>query len=177
MPGACPLASCYCPRYYVQPSPGLKNMSRPRTAFLVLLSALVLSACGEPEDTRPGQPVAHRKQAFKAIFEVFDPMGTMLKQGGYDATSFKALAQQLAVKRNAPWNYFTADTLYPPSRAKAEIWSEPAKFEQEKKAFLDATDRLIAASGGQDRAAIETAYGQVRDTCDTCHKAFKKRSE
>jgi cytochrome c556 len=137
----------------------------------------MLAACGEPEDTRPGKPVAHRKQAFKDIFEVFDPMGAMLKKGSYDAASFKALAEQLAVKRNAPWEHFAADTLYPPSRAKAEIWTEPAKFEEDKKAFLAATDRFIAASRGQDRAAIETAFGQVRDTCDTCHKAFKKRSD
>ena len=148
-----------------------------RFVVLLCLPALLLAACGEPEDTRPGKPVAHRKQAFKDIFEVFDPMGAMLKQGNYDATSFKALAQQLAVKRNAPWEYFAADTLYPPSHSKAEIWSEPAKFEQHKKDFLAATDKLIASSGGQDRAAIESAFGQVRDSCDACHKAFKKRSD
>jgi cytochrome c556 len=152
-------------------------MLRPSTAFLVLLAALMLAACGEPEDARPGQPVAHRKQAFKAIFEVFDPMGAMLKKGSYDAASFKVLAQQLAVKKDDPWQYFTADSLYPPSRAKAEIWSEPAKFEKAKKAFLDASDKLIAVSSGQDRAAMEAAFGRVRDTCEDCHKAFKKRSD
>ena len=148
-----------------------------RIFVLLCLPALLLAACGEPEDTRPGKPVAHRQQAFKDIFEVFDPMGAMLKRGSFDAASFQALAQQLSAKKNAPWDYFAADTLYPPSHARAEIWSDSAKFEQDKKAFLDATDKLIAISGGQDRAAIETAFGRVRDTCDTCHKAFKKRSD
>ncbi|MDD5296399.1 MAG: cytochrome c [Rhodocyclaceae bacterium] len=149
----------------------------PRTFFLVIFAALALSGCGEPEDTRPGQPVAHRKQAFKDIFDVFDSMGAMLKKDSYDAATFKALAQQLAARRNAPWNYFAADTLYPPSHARAEIWSEPAKFDEDKKDFLAATDRLIAAAGGQDRRAIEAAFGKVKDSCEACHKAFKKRSD
>ena len=145
------------------------------TSITTLILALSLSACGEPEDTRPGQPVAHRRAAFKDILEVFEPMGQMLQKDTLDTRTFQALAQQLVAKRDAPWNYFGADTRYPPSHARAEVWSEAEKFAASKKAFFDATDKLAAAAGGGDRKQLAAAYTAVQDSCKSCHKAFKER--
>ena len=43
-----------------------------------LLTAAMLTGCGEVEDTRPGQPVKQRQVAFKEIVKTFEPMGVML---------------------------------------------------------------------------------------------------
>lgn len=148
---------------------------RPLTPFIVLALPLVLSACGEPQDTRPGQPVAHRRAAFKEILEVFEPMGLILQKDSLDSRTFQALAKQLLAKRDAPWGYFAPDTLYPPSHARAEVWRDAEKFAAGKKAFFDATDKLATIAGSQDRAQLEAAYLAVQDTCKSCHKAFKDR--
>lgn len=146
----------------------------PKTFALLLLSVLVLSACGgEAPDTRPGQPVAHRRAAFKEILKVSEPMGVMLREDAYDAQRFQSLAGQLMILRNEPWGYFTADTLYPPSKAKAGVWSEADKFAADKKAFLDATDQLAAIAGTPDKMKAAVAYKAVEDACRNCHKAFK----
>lgn len=137
--------------------------------------ALSLTACGEPEDTRPGQPVAHRRAAFKDILEVFEPMGQMLQKDSLDTRTFQALAQQLVAKRDTPWSYFSPDTRYPPSHAKAEVWTEAEKFAASKKLFFDATDKLAAAAGGGDRQQLAATYAAVQDSCKSCHKAFKDR--
>ena len=142
----------------------------------VLLMAVALAGCGEPQDTRPGQPVAHRRSAFKEILRVYEPMGVMLRDDEYDAKKFKAAADKLLTLRETPWEYFAPDTLYPPSHAKAEVWSEAAKFAAARKAFIDATDKLAAVAGpSTDRQRVQAAYDAVEEACSDCHKAFKTR--
>src|SRR5574343_1389115 len=120
-------------------------MSKPFKIGLVVLSATLLAACGEPEDTRPGQPVKHRQQAFKDIIKSFEPMGVMLRKGSFDAERFDKLSAELVAKRDLPWSHFGPDTNYPPTKATPEVWSKPAEFDKEKQAFIAATDKLQAA--------------------------------
>lgn len=143
---------------------------------LLLLTALVLSACGgEPPDNRPGQPVAHRRAAFKEILKAFEPMGVMFRTGSFDAAKFQQLTSELMARRDAPWDYFLPDTLYPPSHAKAEVWSEPEKFARAKRDFYAATDRLAAVAGTTDKRTAEAAWSAVETTCKGCHQDFKTR--
>lgn len=146
-----------------------------RLSALLLISLLTLAACGEVEDTRPGQPVKTRKEAFKSLLRSFEPMGTMLKDQRYDADKFLALAQDVVSKRDAPWSHFGPDTNYPPSKAKAELWSKPAEFEQAKKDFITATDALLVAAQTKKEASVEAPYNKVYETCQGCHKAFRER--
>jgi cytochrome c556 len=134
-----------------------------------------LSGCGEPEDTRPGQPVAHRRAAFKQIIKSFEPMGVMLRDGQVDAARFRKLAADLARDAETPWSHFPADTLYPPSRATAEIWSDPAGFAEEKDVFLKRVAALQAGLGEKYEPSWKLAYDQVHDSCRSCHKRFKAK--
>jgi cytochrome c556 len=58
-----------------------------RFRLFLLSTVALLAACGEVEDTRPGQPVKTRQTAFKEIVKAFEPMGVMLRENRYDATS------------------------------------------------------------------------------------------
>lgn len=150
-------------------------MSTPFKIGLIALSVTLLAACGEPEDTRPGQPVKHRQQAFKEIIKSFEPMGVMLRKGTFDAERFDKLSAELVAKREGPWSYFGADTNYPPTKATGEVWKQPEAFEKEKQAFIAATDKLQEAVKGRDKATVEKAYDAVHDSCKSCHKQFKER--
>jgi len=147
----------------------------PKTIAVLLLSVLVLAACGEPQDTRPGQPVAHRRAAFKEILKAFEPMGVMLRTDAYDAKRFQSWSEQLMALRDGPWSYFGADTQYPPSHATDAVWSEAEKFAAEKKSFFDATDKLAALAGTADKRQAAVAYEAVANACQSCHKTFKTR--
>ena len=147
-----------------------------KPALILCCALAVLSGCNsEPEDTRPGQPVAHRRAAFKEIIKVFEPMGVMMRTDTYDAGKFKTLAEQLIARRDVPWQYFTADTLYPPTHARAEVWTEAEKFAADKKAFFDATDTLARVVETPDEATARRAYKDVEAACENCHKSFKRR--
>ena len=146
-----------------------------RTGLVILSAATLLTACGDPEDTRPGQPVKQRQQAFKEIIKSFEPMGVMLRKGSYDADRFLAFAEKLHAARDLPWSHFGADTHYPPTKAKAELWQQPQQFEADKQAFLQASDALLAAAQSKDKARIQPAYDAVHDSCKACHDRFKAR--
>lgn len=143
-------------------------------AFFLFTVAL-LAGCGEVEDTRPGQPVKQRQVAFKEIVKAFEPMGVMLRKGSYDAAKFQPMAEALVARRDGPWAHFGPDTHYPPSKATAEVWKQPEQFAKDKQTFLAATDALLAAAQGKDKAQVEKAYDAVHDACKTCHKQFKER--
>ena len=99
----------------------------------------------------------------------------MLRDNRYDPDKFVTMTTTLMSKRDAPWSHFGPDTNYPPTKATPEVWSKPAEFEQEKQAFIAATDKLQAAVQSKDKAQVVTAYEAVHDSCKSCHKQFKAR--
>jgi cytochrome c556 len=165
-----------CQRFPDAPQ-SIASMNRKLASLLLLgFAASFLAACGhEPPDIRPGQPVAHRRAAFKEILRYFEPMGVMLREDRYDPVKFKSMLTEVMVRRDAPWQYFQPDTLYPPSHAKPEVWSQQEKFVQAKQAFMDATDKLAAVAGTQDKTEAGRAYAAVMDSCKRCHDDFKTR--
>jgi cytochrome c556 len=158
------------------PFPGKNEEMRASRLSLVLVSLLpfLLAACGEPQDTRPGQPVAHRKAAFKEILNAFEPMGVQLRDEGYKPDVFLAKAKELDSVKDKPWSYFQADTNYPPTEATDKVWSDSQQFEHDRQAFIDATSRLVVVAQSKDIKQVAPAYEALHDTCRTCHKTFKK---
>lgn len=141
--------------------------------LLPILLALALGACGEPADTRPGQPVSQRRAAFKKILLAFEPMGIQLREKQYDADRFIVLADALGKAKDGPWSHFGPDTNYPPTHAKARVWSEPERFESDRTLFLRAVDQLLVVAASRDEEKVAIAYEAVHDSCRNCHKAFK----
>ena len=147
---------------------------RCRNFLIAALGALLLSACGgEPADTRPGQPVSARRAAFKKILLAFEPMGIALREKQYNADRFIAQAGELDQVKNGPWGHFGPDSNYPPTHAKASVWSEAERFAAGRDAFLQAVDRLALAAASRDEKKVATAYDAVHDSCRSCHQAFK----
>jgi cytochrome c556 len=141
--------------------------------LICTLAPLALIACGEAVDTREGQPVSHRRAAFKKILLAFEPMGVQLREKQYNPTQFIALAGELARVKNGPWRYFGDDTNYPPTHAKPSVWSDAERFAKERQAFLQATDRLVLVAESRDEAKVTAAYEAIHDSCRSCHQAFK----
>jgi cytochrome c556 len=143
-----------------------------RAALFFFLAAISLAACSpEPEDDRPGQPVKHRREAFQALLRASEPIGLMLRDGLYSPERLAGLNEALARARETPWEYFGAESNYPPSKSRPEVWSEPEKFEAERKRFFDATDALLAAGSVE---AAQKAYDETVANCKSCHKAFRR---
>jgi cytochrome c556 len=135
---------------------------------------LVLAGCGEPPDTHPGQPVTQRRAAFNKILKAFEPMGGQLRKDAYNPQQFAVLAGQLSELKEGPWEYFGADTNYPPTKATAKVWSDPVQFAAKKKAFTEATEVLRLAAESRNEKQVRLAYEALHETCRACHKVFKE---
>ena len=148
---------------------------RHQALLIAALSASILTACGgEPADTRPGQPVSARRTAFKKILLAFEPMGIALREKQYDADRLIAQAEELAKVKDGPWRHFGPDTNYPPTHAKASVWSDTQRFDTDRQAFLQAVDSLTLVAASRDEKKVAVAYDAVHDSCRSCHKAFKE---
>ncbi|MDI1327914.1 MAG: cytochrome c [Brevundimonas sp.] len=60
-----------------------------------------------------------------------------------------------------------------PTRAKPEVWSDRAGFEARAADYAAAADRLAELAGGEDAAAFSAQWSVVRQSCNTCHTAYK----
>ncbi len=148
----------------------------PVKLVLLLALAIGLSSCSKPvEDTRPGQPVKTRQTAFKEMLRVFEPMGTMLRDGKYNAGKFEALAAELIARRNGPWGHFGADTNYPPTKARPEVWTRQGEFEKAREAFFRSSDVLLIAARTKELNTVTDAYARAYDACQSCHQEFKQK--
>ena len=58
------------------------------------------------------------------------------------------------------------------TRAKAEIWTDPAGFEADATDLENAADALIAAAG-TDLAALQAAMETAGKTCGACHETYR----
>ena len=144
-----------------------------RTGLVILSTATLLTACGEPEDTRPGEPVKQRQTAFKDIIKSFEPMGVMLRKGTYDAERVEKFTAELIARRDQPWGHFGPDTNYPPSKATPEVWSKPAEYKKPADEHQALIVKLAEAAKGGDLAQIRPAFGAAQKTCKACHEVFK----
>jgi cytochrome c556 len=152
---------------------GLELLMRLNPLLLALSLPVLLAACGEPADTRPGQPVTQRRLAFTKILKPFEAMGVRLRKDQYDAQVFVDLAKSLDAAKDAPWQFFGPETNYPPTHATAKVWSEPERYAAAREKFLVATAGMQIAAASRDEAKVRQAYEAVHESCRGCHKVFK----
>ncbi|MEN3032806.1 cytochrome c [Chromobacterium amazonense] len=140
-----------------------------------ILTALLLAAIAIPAAHADDTPAEVRTKAFKKmLLQSFEPMGMAVRERApYDQAKFAQQAEALKTLAAEPFKHFPAGSITGKSRAKPEIWSQPAKFQADKDAFLKSVDNLALVAKSGDLAAIKKSYGQVAQSCKTCHDAFR----
>lgn len=59
------------------------------------------------------------------------------------------------------------------TEAKAEIWTDAAKFAAAARSFQDETGKLVDIAKAGDLAGYTAQIAKVGDTCGACHDPFK----
>lgn len=146
-----------------------------RHLLLLLITCVGLTACSQGDvDTHPGQPVTKRKQVFKEILRNFEPMGMMVRgRDSYDKAQFLQHSQALQTLSTQPWQYFTPDSNYSPTRAKPDVWDKPVEFKQAQQKFENAAAKLAATAKVGDIDLIRHDFDAVEDSCKACHQQFR----
>jgi cytochrome c556 len=143
--------------------------------FVLAATVVAFSAPACAQFAKPEDAVKYRKSALFVMQQNFGRLGAMATgKAPFDA---KAAADSAAVAEfmsKLPWGAFGEGTDKGETRAKAEIWKEPAKFKEYADKMQLEMSKLSAAAKTGSLDSIKTAVSATGGTCKTCHDAFRK---
>ena len=86
-------------------------------------------------------------------------------------------ADLVAEMAKLPWAAFGpgTDKAGIPTRAKAEIWAEQAKFKDLSDKMIAETTKLTAAAKSGNADALKTAFGATGASCKACHDNYQAK--
>ncbi|MFL4471023.1 cytochrome c [Tateyamaria armeniaca] len=121
--------------------------------------------------------VQARKASMSTIGYHTGLLGAMAKgEAPYDAAIATAAAENLAaaasMNRIVFWIEGSEQGAIEGSRAKPEIWSDAAGFEESAMALETAAAAMVTAAG-TDLESLRAAMGPVGKSCGDCHKAYR----
>jgi cytochrome c556 len=68
---------------------------------------------------------------------------------------------------------FPAGSGGPATRAKPEVWQNPADFKAKTAGLKTFADGLVKAAASGDLGAVKAAAGGFRKACGSCHKTYR----
>lgn len=125
------------------------------------------------EKELPAGPIRDRNELMEGIGKNAKVIGDALKSSKHDPIADAAKAIQADSAKALA--LFPKGSTHPNSRAKDEIWTEWAKFEQGNNDMGVKAGELAAAAttGGNVGKAADAMFG----TCKSCHDNFRKPEE
>lgn len=141
-------------------------------------SALLLLAMGLPAQAqfaKPEDAVKYRKASFTVMAAHFSRLGAMANgRVPYDAMAAASNADVVAAMSKLPWAAFGEGTDKGDTRAKPEIWKEPAKYKEAADKMQAEIVKLNTAAQAGNIDALKAAFGPAAATCKACHDNFRK---
>ena len=150
-------------------------MARKSLLLMTLLGVGLVTAWAQ--DIKPERAIKFRQgilqaQGWNAAF-----MNAMIKgERPYDKSEFLQRAVYLDELSHMAWEGFIPGSDQgAPTKAKAEIWKEPAKFTRFQTDLQTATANLVAAAKTGEMSAIKPAFNDVGKACGDCHDDFRAK--
>lgn len=155
------------------------NQTLPRRARALALAALALAALSGPaladeeEHDLPPGPIHDRHELMEEVGDDAKKIGAATK-AGKPADAVEP-AEDIAKALTKVVGMFPAGSESPLSRAKPNVWTEKAKFDELAKQGESAALALAAAAkAGQD---LKAPSGAMFKTCKACHDQFRVPKE
>lgn len=140
------------------------------------VAALAAALPAQAQFQRPEDAVKYRQSALFVMGQHFGRLGGMA-QGRipFDAAQAAANADVAAAVVSLPWAGFGAGHNVGTTRAKPEIWTDTARFNQMATDARTAVAALQTATKapGLTVEQLRTAVGAAGRTCQACHDAFR----
>jgi cytochrome c556 len=147
-------------------------------ATLVLAAAaFAASAPVSAQFAKPEDAVKYRQSALFIMSQHFGRIGAMVNgRVAYDAKAAAENAEVVADMAKLPWAGFGPGTdKVTPTKAKAEIWTEQAKFKEHNEKLVVETGKLLAAAKTNNLDNLKTAFSSTAGTCKGCHDSFRSQ--
>lgn len=124
---------------------------------------------------KPDDAIKYRQAAFTVMGTHFARIGAVVKGAApYDAKQVAHDAAVVETMSTLPFAAFGEGTdMGLKTRAKAEIWSDPAAFKAAAEKMQKAVVKLAEVAKSGDEAALKPAFGEVGKACKGCHDKFR----
>ena len=147
----------------------MKNRILAAGVGLLLSAGFVVEALAQ-------SPAALVRQRQAAMTLQGKYLGSMNPKVAYDQAAFARNAVNLEVLSHMAWDAFVPATQNEKSRALPEIYSDAAKFKQAADNFQGAAAKLLAAAKTGPEQTVRAAWGEVNNSCNSCHDSFRARA-
>jgi len=150
---------------------------RPLAAASVLLALGALGVAAAAPTPAGLAAVQARRANFKEIGGAFKAISDEIKTGAPDMNTVRPAARDLAARSAQLGRYFPAGSGPGPgvnTRAKADLWDDPAAFQKFSGALAAASEKLNAAAIRGDVVALASARAEVGGACKSCHDRFRQ---
>lgn len=140
----------------------------------VAATMAALSAPASAQFAKPEDAIKYRQSALSVLGTHFSRVGAMANgRVPFDAKVAAENADIVAEMAKLPWAAFGPGTDKGTTKAKAEIWSDQAKFKESADKLVAESAKLAAAAKTGNLDAVKTAFAATAGTCKACHDAFR----
>ncbi|MGB4115949.1 MAG: cytochrome c [Polaromonas sp.] len=142
-------------------------------ATLVAFAAPASAQFAKPEDA-----IKYRQSSMSIMATHFGRIGAMVNgRVPFDAKVAADNAQIVADMAKLPWAAFGpgTDKGAIPTRAKPELFAQPAKFKEYNEKLMAETAKLSAAAKTGNADTLKAAFGATAGTCNACHDDFQAK--
>ena len=143
------------------------------TAALVAFAAPASAQFAKPEDA-----IKYRQSALSVMGTHFGRIGAMVNgRVPFDAKVAADNAEIVADMAKLPWAAFSpgTDKGAIPTRAKAELFAQPAKAKEYSDKLIAESAKLAAAAKTGNADTLKAAFGATAGTCKACHDDFQAK--
>lgn len=145
-------------------------------ALSVAFAAAALSSPAMAQFAKPEDAVKYRQSALTLMNTHLLRIAAMANgRVPYDAKVATENAELLATLSRLPWQGFGPDTDMLSPKAKPEIWSQKARFNDFAEKMTAETTKLAAAAKTNNLDNLKTAFGATAASCKNCHDVFRGR--
>jgi len=146
------------------------------TTLVGAAAAAAFAAPAAAQFAKPEDAIKYRQSVMVLMSQHFGRIGAMVNgRVPYDQQAALANAELVATLSRLPWSAFGSGTdKGRETRAKAEIWSEQAKFKEHQDRLQAEAPKLIAAARTNSPETLKVAFGPVSQACKACHDAYRK---
>lgn len=144
---------------------------------IALVSGLLaVAGTASAQFAKPEDAIKYRQSSLTVMAAHFGRIGAMVNgRVPFDAAAAATNAQIVENMSHLPWAAFVAGSDKGETKAKAEIWSDAAKFKSYAEKLTAETAKLNAAAKTGNADSLKAAFGGVAGTCKACHDDFRAK--
>jgi cytochrome c556 len=147
-------------------------------ALVLACAAIGATMPASAQFAKPEDAIKYRQSAFFIMAQNFGRVAAMAQgRVPFDAKLAAESAANAEFMSKLPWTAFADGTEKGsiPTRAKAEIWTDKAKFNDYAEKMQSEMVKFNAAAKTGNLDNIKAAMGAVGGSCKACHDAFQAK--